>query len=151
MLFCLVFKEYCEAETFRAACPMGHVIVIRHAQYGRMRIGRCVIRDYGYVGCSVNVLTHMDAMCSGNQICDVRIPDPILDRVNICPKDFKTYLEIGYVCIAGIINICWKRIFETSLFINGGLMRRSSPPFISYIFQAKQYSQSESSSFPNEN
>jgi len=97
----LVLKEYCEAETFRASCPPLHVILIRKALYGRMRLGRCVIRDYGYVGCHADILVHMDAQCSGSAMCEVRIPDAVLDRANPCPKDFKTYLEVSYECVPG--------------------------------------------------
>jgi hypothetical protein len=43
----------------------------------------------------------MDAQCSGNAACEVRIPDAVLDRSNPCPKDFKTYLEISYECVPG--------------------------------------------------
>ncbi|ELU12142.1 hypothetical protein CAPTEDRAFT_224991 [Capitella teleta] len=92
-------NEFCEAETFTAACPDGHVIAMTHAYYGRMRMGKCVDRDYGYVGCYANVMTHMDALCSGQSSCSLRIPDGMLDRVNECPKDFKTYLEASYKCI----------------------------------------------------
>jgi len=36
------------------------------ARYGRMRQdGRCVKRDYGYVGCAADVLAHVDRLCSG--------------------------------------------------------------------------------------
>jgi len=99
-----VHREYCETESFTASCSASQVIIVRHALYGRMRLGRCVIRDYGYVGCYVDVLGHMDAMCSGTSQCHVRIPDPTLDRVNKCPKDFKTYLEISYDCVPGTIS-----------------------------------------------
>jgi hypothetical protein len=77
------------------------VILIEHARYGRMRAGRCVIRNYGYLGCSVDVLSHLDWMCSGKKECKVRIPDQALDVVNPCPKDLKTYLEVEYQCIKG--------------------------------------------------
>lgn len=68
-----------------------------------MRLGRCVIRDYGYVGCHADILVHMDAQCSGNTACEVRIPDAVLDRTNPCPKDFKTYLEVSYECVPGTV------------------------------------------------
>ena len=71
------------------------------AQYGRMQLGRCVIRDYGYVGCVSDVLAHMDSRCSGRRSCEIRIPDLTLDRSNPCPRDFKTYLEASYGCIQG--------------------------------------------------
>ena len=102
-VYCMlsVQSEYCEAETFRASCPNSTVIVIRRALYGRMRLGRCVLRDYGYVGCFADVVAHMDAICSGRRACSIRIPDAMLDRANPCPKDFKTYLLISYDCVPG--------------------------------------------------
>lgn len=98
---CSVHKDYCEAETFKASCPSSQVVVVRSALYGRMRIGRCVFRSYGHIGCSADVLTHMDVMCSGSTSCDIRIPDTTLDRANTCPKDLKTYLEVSYDCVTG--------------------------------------------------
>jgi len=94
-------SEYCETETFRASCPVSTVIVIRRALYGRMRLGRCVLRDYGYVGCFADVAVHVDVVCSGRRACSIRIPDAMLDRANPCPKDFKTYLLISYDCVSG--------------------------------------------------
>ena len=46
--------EVCETETFKAACPPGHVVLMLRGLYGRMRTGRCVDRDYGYIGCQVS-------------------------------------------------------------------------------------------------
>jgi len=97
-----VQSEYCEAETFRASCPFSTLVVVRTALYGRMRLGRCVLRDYGYVGCFADVVRHMDVICSGRRTCSVRIPDAMLDRANPCPKDFKTYLLISYDCVPGL-------------------------------------------------
>jgi len=68
-----------------------------------MRLGRCVLRDYGYVGCFADVVAHMDAICSGRRACSIRIPDAMLDRANPCPKDFKTYLLISYDCVPGAL------------------------------------------------
>ncbi len=39
--------EYCETEMFHAECGENEVVVMRNANYGRMRFGRCVERDYG--------------------------------------------------------------------------------------------------------
>ena len=43
-------QEYCQWETFKASCPDHHVVVMQSAIYGRMKYGRCIRRDYGYVG-----------------------------------------------------------------------------------------------------
>ena len=53
-------EEFCQWETFNATCPEGEVIVMRTARYGRMKLGKCLTTDY-FVGCSADVLTHVDA------------------------------------------------------------------------------------------
>ena len=68
-------------------------------------MGRCVILNYGYVGCKAEVLPHLDAICSGRPSCEVRIPDASLDSANLCPKDLKTYLQASYECVTGM----WKQ------------------------------------------
>ena len=45
----------CEWESFNATCGDGEVLLIENADYGRMQLGRCVTRDYGYIGCRANV------------------------------------------------------------------------------------------------
>ena len=62
-------NNYCTMESFNASCPQDHVIVMRTARYGRMRIGRCVKESYGNLGCSVDVLDYIDTKCSGRNIC----------------------------------------------------------------------------------
>ena len=56
-----VIQEYCQWEVFNASCSRGEVIVIQAAQYGRMELGRCLLRDYGYIGCGKSVLTYVDS------------------------------------------------------------------------------------------
>ena len=48
--------EYCSWETFSAKCQEGEMIVMENATYGRMRMGRCVVQDFGYLGCGKSVL-----------------------------------------------------------------------------------------------
>lgn len=43
--------DYCDTEVFRAECSDGEVIIMRKALYGRLKIGRCVEIDLGYIGC----------------------------------------------------------------------------------------------------
>ena len=74
-----------------------------HARYGRMSLGRCVIKDYGHVGCSADVLSLMDSRCSGRQTCQIRIPDPMLSDVRPCPDDFKTFMKASYDCVQGMV------------------------------------------------
>ena len=129
MQFCVAVyhEESCEAETFLASCPVQyHVILLHDAFYGRMKLGRCVLHDYGYVGCYANVLSHMDALCSGRRTCSVHIPHPLLDRVNPCPRDFKTYLEVRYECVPGnlhhsaaTVHWCLITVFTLTLLCGG--------------------------------
>ena len=48
-------REYCEAEEFRASCNSDEVVVMHSASYGRMTLGRCVIRCVLYY---VHLFTH---------------------------------------------------------------------------------------------
>ncbi len=45
---------YCESENFEPTCGRQEVVVMEHALYGRMSLGKCVETDYGYVGCKGN-------------------------------------------------------------------------------------------------
>ena len=89
-------------ETFNASCVgSNEVILIQRARYGRMRIGRCVKRNLGYIGCAVDVLTTLDARCSGRRRCEFGIPDPTLYETQPCPSDTTPYLEVAYECLPG--------------------------------------------------
>ena len=44
-------KEYCNWESVNATCAQNEVLVVESARYGRMAAGRCVSKEYGYVGC----------------------------------------------------------------------------------------------------
>jgi len=72
------------------------------AEYGRMRIGRCVEDALGFLGCSSNVLSLADRKCSGRQSCTISIPDKDFDSTRPCNKEVKVYLEASYVCKRGI-------------------------------------------------
>ena len=93
--------EYCQWDVFNASCPRGEVIVMESAQYGRMELGRCLLKDYGYVGCGDSVLPYLDSKCSGRRSCTINIPDRVLDKVLPCPGDLKSYLQASYTCIKG--------------------------------------------------
>jgi hypothetical protein len=73
---------------------------MEEAQYGRLRTGRCVSRDYGYVGCAMSVLHLLDKSCSGRRFCQFEIPR-LRELVQPCPKDLIAYLEASYRCITG--------------------------------------------------
>lgn len=71
------------------------------ARYGRMKIGRCVKKNLGYLGCAVDVLGLVDSRCSGRQSCSVRTQDDTLYRTHPCPDDTTSYLETKYSCLPG--------------------------------------------------
>lgn len=96
-----VTKDYCPSEHFNVTCPPNDVILMEHAQYGRMRSGRCVSGHHGVVGCAVDVLAFFDRKCSGKTRCSVYVADPALQKLEPCSKDFTSYLEAKYTCLSG--------------------------------------------------
>ena len=111
MVYVLESRDYCQLETFYAACsgdlssdePL-KVISMLSARYGRMRQdGRCVKRDYGYVGCAADVLAHVDRLCSGRRVCDFPVAE--LHGNQPCPNDLTPYLEASYECLPGYDTI----------------------------------------------
>lgn len=93
--------DYCDTEVFRAECSEGEVIIMRKALYGRLKIGRCVEIDLGYLGCFSDVLLAADRRCSGKRVCEIRVPDAEFESTRPCLKELKTYLEASYQCVQG--------------------------------------------------
>ena len=44
-------RDYCEDGIFRAECPMGEIVVVEEAQFGRMELGTCLQLDIGFMNC----------------------------------------------------------------------------------------------------
>ena len=80
------------------------MIIVDKAMFGRMELGRCVTRNYGHLGCSVDVLSYVDAACSGLRLCELSVSDPVLVRTKPCPPDFSSYLDATYRCVPGILK-----------------------------------------------
>ena len=78
--------------------------MITSAFYGRMQYGRCIRRDYGYVGCYADVRTLADTRCSGRRSCRISVPDKLFDGTTPCPEDLKLYLMAGYSCVKGAVH-----------------------------------------------
>ena len=56
----------------------------------------------GQLGCSVNVLSFMDKICSGKTSCEYIVGSKGLDKMQPCSsQDVKAYLEMDYECIKG--------------------------------------------------
>ena len=90
----------CQNEALEAECAHDEVVLMERALYGRMRVSRCVDRNYGYIPCVDDVLRNADVICSGLQTCKIPIPTTAFDKwVSSCPKDFKSYLEASYQCV----------------------------------------------------
>jgi len=74
------------------------------ARYGRMRLGRCIKYDLGFIGCSADVRGLADSICSGRRRCEIPLPNEAFDRVNPCLSELKSYLTASYRCLKGIHN-----------------------------------------------
>lgn len=97
-----MFTEYCESETFSPVCNDNEVVVIESAIYGRMKFGRCISIDFGFIGCSSNLLKQLDGMCSGFNKCMIVIPNSFLETYGRnCPEDLKQFFEVSYRCQRG--------------------------------------------------
>ena len=95
----LGIREYCQLESFTAKCEADEIIVITHADYGRMRLGKCVKIDYGSLGCAADVVAKVDRKCSGRQECEFPVAD--LHGAQPCPGDLTPFLEASYECLKG--------------------------------------------------
>ena len=71
---------------------------MKSAYYGRMRLGRCVRMNMGYIGCEEDVLDLADQRCSGRNECKIKVPDTNFERTQPC-FELKSYLEIEYTCM----------------------------------------------------
>ena len=99
--FCV--SEYCFQDDFNPRCGRDEVIVMTQAFYGRMKKGRCITRDLGYLGCKADVINILDKLCSNNQECDVDVPDILHDGIqSTCDAELMQYLEADYRCEAGM-------------------------------------------------
>lgn len=94
--------EFCQEDIFTAQCSPGHVILMTAAEYGRMKLGKCVRHDYGHLGCSDDARSMMDEACSGRRKCEFRIFDSKLRKLKACPDDIESFLMASYVCLPGM-------------------------------------------------
>jgi len=102
-------REYCGFETFSPKCGGKEVIVMDVALYGRRQLGKCIKasdveafgEQYRYIGCFSDVISLVDARCSGKTECDIRIPDPVLQQASTCPQSLVMYMEASFLCVEG--------------------------------------------------
>ena len=90
----------CRWQQFNASCADDEVIMMTSAQYGRMKLGNCMSRDY-FIGCAADVLQQADERCSGKRKCNIPVPVPEWHELQPCPKDLGTYMEASYDCVKG--------------------------------------------------
>ena len=58
--------------------------------------------DFGFLGCSSDVLRQTDKLCSGRRHCSIPVPQPLFEATKPCNKEFKLYLEANYSCVRGM-------------------------------------------------
>jgi len=69
----------------------------------RAAAGRCVRTDIGDLGCSSDVMLELESACSGQQSCQVLVDETTFSRVNPCPDEPDSYLEVTFKCTTGNI------------------------------------------------
>ena len=103
-------REHCAWETFEAKCEQDEVIVIKSALYGRMRAGKCVHRNLGYLGCQMNVTDQVNKHCSDRNECRLEVTANQFEGSKPCPDDLESYLETRYTCMKS--KLCFNLIFR---------------------------------------
>ena len=121
-------RQSCFKTCFRAAASS------RVWHCARTAAGLCVTTDIGELGCSSDVMPELESACSGQQSCQVLVDETTFSRVNPCPDEPGSYLEVIYKCTAG--NILIQRLLEpprvivmshfTSLLVQVALMIQRS-------------------------
>ena len=83
-------------------CNANEIIVINSAEYGRMKLGRCITKPNEFMGCKNDVLSLVDKWCSGRRECDIRVPNHDLEKLNKnCLEVLIKYLLVTYNCMSG--------------------------------------------------
>ncbi|KAK2161035.1 hypothetical protein LSH36_122g03027 [Paralvinella palmiformis] len=87
-------------ELSKADCVPGFSIITSSALYGRMALGRCLSAEFGFLGCTNDVLFLADRWCSGRRSCQFFIPNKDLDQANgRCSPDLRAYMQMSYYCV----------------------------------------------------
>ena len=58
--------------------------------------------DPMYMGCFEDVLELVSRRCSGQSDCEIRIPDPEMEKTSPCYRHMAKYLEVTYHCLKGM-------------------------------------------------
>ncbi|OAF71618.1 hypothetical protein A3Q56_00592 [Intoshia linei] len=96
-----ILKESCNPPVFGLKIHESTILYSRadSAYLGRMQLGKCVSRNFGYVGCRANVINFVNRECSGKIECSFQVSNPKLLRLNMYLKDVSVYLDVRYHCV----------------------------------------------------
>ena len=97
----IVLTEYCNGEKFEPKCDSGDIIIMQSAIYGRIKLGRCIPTDFGYLGCQSDVLAQFDQECSGKESCSIYVGDNTIPEEGGCLKGLSRSLTVQYSCAKG--------------------------------------------------
>ncbi len=104
LLLISALSEYCHLETFTAECKQNEVVQILQARYGRMKLGRCVRRGLGYIGCAANAKGIVDSVCSGRYKtcfrCQIK-QSPALGTVRLIARKMM-YVKCFSLCLRSL-------------------------------------------------
>ena len=104
-VFKLIFLEFCGNERFSPSCNRDEAIVMTHAMYGRMKIGKCIESSVGNLGCKSDILSIMDSKCSNKMSCDVSVIDlGFHEDISDPCRQMLRYLEASYICQKGLVE-----------------------------------------------
>lgn len=93
-------------ENVEMRCGHGEIILMKEATFGRMKVGKCIKRDLGFLGCKKNVIRKMDSLCTGTSQCQmVRMFSQDFSDVGQeegqCEDDMSQYLKTEHICVKG--------------------------------------------------
>ncbi|ELU05617.1 hypothetical protein CAPTEDRAFT_228995 [Capitella teleta] len=109
--------DYCDHESFSANCASGEILQILDAQYGHIRIGKCIEADLGLFGCKAEVTDILQAACNGKRSCEISVDDNRFRDTQPCQKGVTLQVEARYACLSAVpdYNLCQGLKAEPSL------------------------------------
>ena len=111
--FSVLSGDYCDYETFEAACNSDETIIIGQADYGHISQGKCLKVDFGHFGCKADVSEVLGKQCSGRNRCSMNVQDEVLRNTEPCPVGLSLYLEVTYMCVKGNKQFCFSQSINT--------------------------------------
>ena len=88
-----VLRDYCLVDEFIAECPTGSIIMMEEAQYGRMQLGTCLKRDFGYMDCSRYEFTVLYFMLTIRMLHTTWVCS-VLQRLGSCLSLYSDVMQI---------------------------------------------------------